>query len=42
MLIPHMGTKIIFSFDSPTPNALASWEWAVEAFLEMLHLTVTG
>lgn len=42
MLVPHMGTKVILSFDSPIPDSLASWDWAIEALLEMLHLIVTG
>lgn len=42
MLIPDVGKKVILSFDSSTPNTLAPLDWAIEAFLEMLHLMVTS
>jgi len=41
MLIPDMSIKVVLPFDSLIPNALASRDWAIEAFLEMLRLTVT-
>jgi len=40
MLIPDMRMKVIPSLDPLIPNSLASWDWAIVAFLEMLRLTV--
>jgi len=40
MLIPDMRMKVIPSLDPLIPNSLASWDWAIVAFLEMLRLMV--